>query len=229
MGLLSSTDPSCSINKPSRMCVFIGPCRQYARPHSNPRVFKVQLDDCSQSRALRTSKHCYPATSMGSRMFTERSLVLQWVTGVVGQGQGIASGRNPVEGDVRGTIRAQREFFRRAGIDTDRLYDGTINVDISPLRFEPIRPSLILRDVRWHPIWAPETFSLFACKVVVRELEHDGFVYYPHPETKPGIFPGHHIAEVWCPFIDGVTYGDAVKLGIFTDAFRIRTGEPPKR
>jgi hypothetical protein len=95
-----------------------------------------------------------------------------------------------------GTIRAQREFFRRAGVDTERLYDGTINVDISPLQFEPIKPSLILRHVRWHPTWAPETFSLFTCKIVVRESEHDGFVYFPHPDTKPTIFPGHHIAEV---------------------------------
>jgi hypothetical protein len=161
---------------------------------------------------------------------------LQWVSGVVARGQGVASGRNPVEGGIYGTIRAQKEFFRRAGIDIDRLYDGTINVDITPWQFEPIKATLLLRSVPWHPTWMPETFSLFACKIYVTtqssasppdssprapKLEQDAFIYYPHPETKPGAFPGKHIAEVWSPFIDGVEYGNHAELGIFTDLLRI--------
>jgi hypothetical protein len=154
-------------------------------------------------------------------MVTERAFDLQWVPGKVARGQGVASGRNPVEGGIRGTIPAQKKFFRNAGIDTDHLYDGTINVDISPWEFEPARSTLTLFKVRWHPTWDPETFSLFACKIRVRQAERDGYIYYPHPETKPGIFPGHQIAEVWSPLIAGVMDGDSAELGIFTDLIRI--------
>jgi len=41
-------------------------------------------------------------------MVTERAFDLQWVPGKVARGQGVASGRNPVEGGIRGTIPAQK-------------------------------------------------------------------------------------------------------------------------
>jgi hypothetical protein len=142
---------------------------------------------------------------------------MQWIPGIITPGQGVASGKNEIDGGIRGTIRAQKRFFRQAGIDTDSLYDGTINVDISPLEYQPIKSSLTLRNVQWHPTWAPETFSLFACRLEFRGWTYDGFLYYPHPETKPVRFPGHHIAEIWTKYVDGVAYGHQVRLGILTD------------
>ena len=150
----------------------------------------------------------------------------RWVNGIVVPGHGVASGQTPLEGCPRGTIHAQRAFFEQAGIDTSRLYDGTLNLDIRPYKLFYLKASLTLERLLWHPNWAPETFSLFICKIAVNGSDHDGYIYRPHPETKPAHFHEPHIVEVWAEYIAGVAYGAHVGLGLFPDLLRLEPRTP---
>ena len=44
--------------------------------------------------------------------------------------------------------------------------------------------------------------------------EYEGWIYYPHPETKERHFQSRSIVEVIMPFIPGLEYGSAVELDV---------------
>ena len=81
----------------------------------------------------------------------------------------------------------QLPCFAERGLDLSPFWLGTLNVDIAPARFEISKASLTFRAVKWHPSEPAEDFSFFECRVslVGSEVSVDGWIYYPHPETKP--------------------------------------------
>jgi hypothetical protein len=48
--------------------------------------------------------------------------------------------------------------------------------------------------------------------VIFREVEYDGWVYYPHPETKLRHFQNLSLLEVIAMPIAGIAYGDALEV-----------------
>ena len=42
----------------------------------------------------------------------------------------------------------------------------------------------------------------------------DGYVYYPHPDTKPRHFQPPSVIEVIAPLIEGIAYGSPVRLEV---------------
>lgn len=142
------------------------------------------------------------------------------LVGRVKRGYGVASG---AAGDARfpqGTIRCQIPHFRRFGLDLDGCFPATINVDISPYRFELIAPDFRFEQLRWSPAVPAETFSFCACDVEFAGSTRAGWVYYPHPETKPEHFHDASTVELLAPKLKGLRYGD--RLTVCVAAARIR-------
>lgn len=145
------------------------------------------------------------------------------IKGTVVEGYRVASGLAKDSPYPRGTIEMQTPFFLERGLDLRSLYPATIGVSCSPLRFAFTNPQYTFRDVKWSPEHPAEDFSFSPCRVLFRGLRYEGFLYYPHPETKIGHFHDESTLEVIAPFVDDLGYG--VELDLEIDADRISISE----
>ena len=132
------------------------------------------------------------------------------VHGRIVQGYRVASG--PSADYPYGALDRQRPIFASRGLDLSRCFNGTLNVDIRPYKFQMLRAEFTFRDVQWTDLHPPEHFSFSRCKVIFRNLEYDGWVYYPHPETKIRNFQNPSLLEVIAMPIRGLEYGDEVDV-----------------
>lgn len=138
------------------------------------------------------------------------------------RGHGVASGRN---GDPRfpgGTVAMQRPHFLARGLDLSALHPGTINVSIAPRAWRLRTPRHTFRAVRWHPVEPAEDFS-FADVHLRRPGEPPlaGWIYHPHPETKPEHFQTPDVLELLLPLVPGLAYGDALVLAAPADQVEV--------
>lgn len=131
------------------------------------------------------------------------------VPGVVTTGYGVASG---ADGSEPGTVAVQIPHFQSRGLDLSACFAGTINVSIAPRRWAMIDARHTFREVAWSPDVPAETFSFSPCRIVTAEGEVEGYVYYPHPETKPDHFHPPTVVEVIAPFVKGIAPGSPVEL-----------------
>jgi len=145
------------------------------------------------------------------------------VHGVLTKGYGVASG--PSEAYPYGALERQTPIFKARGLDLAAFYPGTLNIDIRPSVFEMLRPEFTFRDVRWTDLHSPEHFSFSRCRLVYQHAPIDGWIYYPHPETKRSHFQEPSILEVIAPWIDGFLLGD--QLEVLVRAERVALRAPP--
>ena len=136
------------------------------------------------------------------------------VEGVLVEGYRVASG--PSADYPYGALDRQRPLFKERGLDLGGYFNGTLNIDISPRRFRMLLPEYTFRGVEWTDLHPPEDFSFSRCKVIFEAREYDGWVYYPHPETKRRNFQNPSLLEVIALPIPGICYGDrlAVRLNL---------------
>lgn len=132
------------------------------------------------------------------------------IHGRIAQGYRVASG--PSADYPYGALDRQRPIFASRGLDLSRCFNGTLNVDISPRTFQMLKPEYTFRDVEWTDLHPPEHFSFSRCKVIFREVEYDGWVYHPHPETKIRNFQNPSLLEVIALPIPGLGYGGEVDV-----------------
>lgn len=132
------------------------------------------------------------------------------VHGRITQGYRVASG--PSADYPYGALDRQRPIFASRGLDLSRCFNGTLNVDIHPRKFQMLRPEFTFRDVEWTDLHPPEHFSFSRCKVIFREVDYDGWVYYPHPETKIRNFQNPSLLEVIAMPIPGLGYSGEVDV-----------------
>jgi hypothetical protein len=99
-------------------------------------------------------------------------------------------------------------------LDLSSCFPGTLNIDIRPLAFELIKPEFTFRDVNWTDLHPPETFSFSACSVTFAGIRTEGWIYYPHPETKERNFHDPSLLEVIVPRIPGLKIGDQLLLHV---------------
>ncbi len=142
-----------------------------------------------------------------------------YVTGVLAQGCRVASG--PSRDYPYGALERQRPLFKARGLDLDGYFNGSLNIDISPATFAMSNPQFTFPLVAWTNLHPPETFSFSRCRVVFREVEYDGWVYYPHPETKLRHFQNPSLLEVIALPIPGIRYGDALGAWLRTDEISV--------
>lgn len=130
-------------------------------------------------------------------------------------GHQVASGSNQDPRFPGGTIRMQWPHFLERGLDLRSLHPGTLNVSLSPLRYEVLRPRHTFREVRWHPVEPAEDFSFLDLEVIREDGPPvQGWVYYPHPDTKPEHEQAPDVLELLLPWMEGLRYGDRLHLQI---------------
>lgn len=140
------------------------------------------------------------------------------IPAVIVRGHRVASGLN---GDARfpgGTIRMQVPHFAALGFDLSAFHPATLNVSIAPLRYRMVKARHTFRDLKWHPVEPAETFSFF--EVAVHRADSspvNGWIYFPHPETKPEHFQKTDVLELLLPWLGALGYGDAVLLDVPSD------------
>jgi len=139
------------------------------------------------------------------------------VRGIVERGYRVASGdTEDSEYYPYGTIELQLPKFKERGLDLTQYYSATLNISIKPYTFEMKNPEITFKNVAWtspdkHP---PEHFSFSRCRVIFKNKSYDGWVYYPHPETKKRHFQRPDLIEIIAEKIDGISYDDEVELEI---------------
>jgi len=150
--------------------------------------------------------------------------VAEWypVRGIVVEGYRVASG--PSRDYPYGALERQRPIFKSRGLDLDGFFNGTLNIDIRPSTFRMARPQFTFRRVLWTDLHPPEDFSFSSCKVVFERIVYDGWVYYPHPETKVRHFQDPSLLEVIARPIPGIRYGNALEVHLNPEEIEVERG-----
>lgn len=141
------------------------------------------------------------------------------VHGILAQGYHVASG--PSADYPYGALERQRPIFKARGLNLNAYFNGTLNIDIRPATFMMIKPEFTFEHVEWTDLHPPETFSFSRCKVIYKEVEYVGWVYYPHPETKLRNFQNPSLLEVIAQPISEIKYGDALDVLVNLDEITI--------
>jgi hypothetical protein len=148
-----------------------------------------------------------------------------WISvhGLVAQGYRVASG--PSRDYPYGALERQRPFFKAGGLNLEEYFNGSLNVDIRPFEFTMVKPEFTFRHVEWTDLHPPEHFSFSRCKVLFKDVGYDGWVYYPHPETKLRHFQNPSLLEVIAMKIPDIRYGD--ELDVFVNLEEITIKKSP--
>jgi hypothetical protein len=138
--------------------------------------------------------------------------MINWtrVNGILAQGYRVASG--PSADYPYGALERQRPIFKARGFDLAGYFNGTLNIDIRPHIFKMEKPQYTFHSVEWTDLHPPEHFSFSRCKVIYKDVEYDGWVYYPHPETKKRNFQNPSLVEVIATPIPEIKYGDKLQV-----------------
>ena len=137
---------------------------------------------------------------------------MQWtrLPGILTSGYRVASG--PSKDYPYGALDRQKPIFKSRGLDLSAYFNGTLNIDIHPHTFKMVRPEFTFHDVEWTDLHPPEHFSFSRCNVIFEDVEYEGWVYYPHPETKLRHFQNPSLLEVIAYPIPKIKYGDKVDV-----------------
>jgi len=137
---------------------------------------------------------------------------MQWILlhGTIVEGYRVAS--SPSKDYPYGALDRQRPIFAARGLDLSGYFNGTLNIDIRPHTFKLIKPEFTFHNVEWTDLHPPEHFSFSRCRVIFKDIEYEGWVYYPHPETKLRHFQNPSLMEVIAMPIPGINYGSEVSV-----------------
>ncbi len=144
-----------------------------------------------------------------------------FLRGIVVQGYRVASG--PSKDYPYGALDRQRPIFNSRGLDLSSYFNGTLNINIHPHTFKLSKPEFTFQHVEWTDLHPPEHFSFSRCMVIYKNIEYDGWVYYPHPETKLRHFQNPSLLEVIAVPIPEIKYGDIV--GVLLNPEEVTVGK----
>ena len=131
---------------------------------------------------------------------------------IVVQGHGIASGKNYDARFPQGTLAMQIPIFEKLGLNFSDFYQGTINLDVSPSAFKLGKPAFCFTKVDWSKDIPAEDFSFFPCRLEDSNSSVTGYIYWPHPSTKPGFYQPANVLEMIAPHMLTVKYGAKFNL-----------------
>lgn len=136
---------------------------------------------------------------------------IPWIrlAGILAQGHQVAS--RPSKAYPYSSLEKQKPFFKERGLNLYPFFNGTLNISIAPLEFEMTNPEFTFPLIEWTDLHPPETFSFSRCRIRFEGKTYEGWVYYPHPETKKTHFQNPSLVEVITYKIPNIRYGDAVE------------------
>jgi hypothetical protein len=134
------------------------------------------------------------------------------ISGILVKGHQVAS--RPSKAYPYSSLKKQKPFFKERGLDLSAYFNGTLNISIAPLEFEMTNPEFTFPLIEWTDLHPPETFSFSRCRVRFKGKEYEGWVYYPHPETKKTHFQNPSLVEVITHEIPNIQYGDAIEVAL---------------
>lgn len=110
------------------------------------------------------------------------------------------------------------------------LFWGTVNV-VLPYEIALYKADKTIRQINWtadepNPVAriAPEDFSFVRCCLAFGGRYYPGFIYYPHPETKPATNAHNYtVLEVLTRKVEGMSYGRPAAILCRLDAFQSRS------
>ena len=148
---------------------------------------------------------------------------LHWLSAVLLDGHGVASGRAVHAGESRpspypkGTIAMQSPFFATLGLDLSPFWPGTLNLSFSPFQLQLRCPDYSFSHLKWTDLHPPETFSFWNVRlrcVATQEFNVPGLIYRPHPETKARHFQNPSVLEILAPYLGHVAASQRFELGV---------------
>lgn len=143
------------------------------------------------------------------------------IKGLVKKGYGVASGKAKDPRFPNGTIEMQKPFFQELGLDLSNYFPGTINVSIAPRTYKIKQAKYTFSNVKWSAEPA-EDFSFCDCQILLnQEKPQPGFIYYPHPETKPEHFQTPDTLEIITYSISNLKYGDELIIAVNSEQINI--------
>eukprot|EP01091_Cochliopodium_minus_P016950 TRINITY_DN650_c0_g1_i2.p1 TRINITY_DN650_c0_g1~~TRINITY_DN650_c0_g1_i2.p1 ORF type:complete len:158 (-),score=29.36 TRINITY_DN650_c0_g1_i2:19-492(-) len=142
------------------------------------------------------------------------------VGGIIIEGFHVASGTSKDSPYPESSIKLQVPYFKNLGLDISEYFIGTLNVNLSPYSYNVLQADHHFSKVNWYQ-GVTEDFSFIDVKVEFNEKVHEGYIYYPHPETKPlndnGTLRHLHkktTLELIMKKIEGINYGDKVIIEV---------------
>ncbi len=142
------------------------------------------------------------------------------IPGILIQGYRVASG--PSADYPYGALDRQRPIFTSRGLDLSEYFNGTLNIDIRPRTFTMVKPEFTFHSVEWTDLHPPEHFSFSRCEVIFKNVKYDGWVYYPHPETKKRNFQNPSLLEVIAMPVPEIKYRDRLQVLINPEEIEIK-------
>jgi hypothetical protein len=149
------------------------------------------------------------------------------IEGIVVAGHGVASGRSALTANnpyPEGTIAMQEPHFKARGLDLSHCHKGTINLDLAPTTWDLLQADHCFENLRWTHLHPPETFSFVSIQAIYQGASHDGWVYFPHPETKAAHFQSRSVMELLLPRLEGLQSGASLTLRM--DPRKLRLNDP---
>ncbi len=145
-----------------------------------------------------------------------------WVflEGRIVRGHQVAS--RPSKAYPYSSLEKQKPHFKNRGLDLSPYFNGTLNISIAPLEFEMTHPEFTFELVAWTDLHPPETFSFSRCRVRFEGKEYEGWIYYPHPETKRTHFQNPSLVEIITYEIPNIHYGDATEVELNRSEITVR-------
>ena len=143
-------------------------------------------------------------------------MIENWVSvpGIVIAGHKVASG--PSEKYPYGSLEKQIPYFKSLGLNLEKYHKGTINISVAPKGWVLKAPEYMFRKVAWTDLHPPEDFSFSACKISFDSMDYQGWIYFPHPETKIRHFQDPNIIEVITEWIQELHYGSKIIIELKT-------------
>jgi hypothetical protein len=132
--------------------------------------------------------------------------------GTVQQGHGVASGKSANSPYPQGSIAMQAPWFQKLGLDLSDCYLGTLNVAIDAKTWQILKATHQFEHLQWTHLHPPETFSFVRCGITYDNTTVQGWLYYPHPETKAAHWQSGNVMEIIAPLLPGVGYGAQLRL-----------------
>lgn len=140
----------------------------------------------------------------------------------------MASGQAADSPYPAGTIALQAPHFRAAGLDLSSCFPGTLNLAFPGGEWRLRDPSWHVPALRWTDRHPPETFSFWPVRLRWRGAAApvEGWIYWPHPETKQCHFQPPDRLEVLAPWIPAIATAQDLELGV--DGRRCRWIQPAR-